>query len=244
MQHLKMNQCKGKPIVCPYNKSKMIRVCISLFAALTMFSMATVAIAQWPKPASPPPTLEEQRLMNNYPDRDRIPNYYKELQSYKRDGCKVYFYGEWQRDGKGDRVRIEYNEKNNVFEGKVTRSVSWGYNIGHLLFRVDLKKTNVGIQLPGTGPHTIKKSTKKMKTDSNNEMEGELFPADITAKYMDINWLRQQRECRISLFVGKEYSFNQTTKNPIVTDIELILNNNKLEYMVEKRSATFTRVAE
>ena len=185
-------------------------------------------------------------LMDNYFHRDRIPDYKKELQSYMRDGCKEYFYGEWQRDGRGDRVKIEYNKTNKAYEGRVTRSVSWAYNIGHLLFRVDFNNDiNVGIPLPpGTGWRPIKKSTESMKTDSKNALEGAQLPADFAAKYMDINWLRQQRECRIAWFKGIEYSFNQATKNAERTNIELILNNDKLEYIIEKKSWNFSRVAE
>ena len=77
----------------------MIKVSIFLLAALIMFSMATVVIAQsW---QNPPTTNEEDRLITNYPNRDRVPNYYKELQNYTRDGCKEALAGDWRRDKGG-----------------------------------------------------------------------------------------------------------------------------------------------
>jgi len=214
-------------MVCPQTRSMIIKVSVFLLTTLIILSITTVVIAQWPKPANPPPTLEEDRLINNYPNRDRIPNYYKELQSYKREGCKEALAGEWRRDGKGDIITITYDEGKKFFLGKVTRPVKLAYNPGHLLFRVSFADYNEGVQLPGNN-----------KPVSPNEPLRLVPPA----QYMDINWLRQQRQCRIAQFKGTEYSYNQTTKKKTETELWLMLSDDRLEYKVEKQSANFTKL--
>ena len=211
-------------MVCPQKGSKMIKASIFLLASLIMFSMATGAIAQpW---QNPPTTNEEDRLINNYPNRDRVPNYYKDLQNYMRDGCKEALPGDWQRDKKGDIITITYDEKDKVFVGKVTRPVSLGYNKNHLLFKVSFpdKDWNIGVPLPST-------------VVSPNEPLGSSPPA----KYMDINWLRQKRQCRVAQFKGIEFSFDQKTKMKTEMELWLYFFDDQFQYKVEKDVWTFTR---
>ena len=85
----------------------------------------------------------------------------------------------------------------------------------------------VGIQLPGD--HKVVSPNEKLIVRP-------------PAEFMDINWLRKQRECSIARFKGKEYSFVKNTKKATVTDLVLNLIGDRLEYQVEKQSASFTRL--
>jgi hypothetical protein len=216
MKCFKRNQCKGKPTVCPQKGSISIKVSILLLAAFIVLSIATVVIAQSRAVSqNPPATLEEERLITNYAFRDRVPNYYKELQNYTREGCKNALAGDWRRDTKGDIITITYDEKDKVFVGKVTRPVKLAYNSGHLLFKVsfpDPKDMNVGVQLPGKNEN------------------------------MDINWLRQQQQCSFAQFKGTEFSFDQITKKKTQMELWLFLYDDQFQYKVEKQAWNFTRL--
>jgi hypothetical protein len=205
-----------KPMVCPQKGSIPIKVSIFLLAVFIIFSMATVVIAQSQAVSqNPPATLEEERLITNYAFRDRVPNYYKELQNYTRDGCKKVLAGDWRWDTWGDIITITYNEQYKVFLGNVTRPVEMDLKPGHLLFEVyfpDPKDMNVGVQLPGKNEN------------------------------MDINWLRQQQQCRFAQFKGKEFSFDQITKKKTQMELWLFLNGDQLEYKVEHDAYYLKRI--
>ncbi len=61
-------------------------------------------------------------------------------------------------------------------------------------------------------------------------------------KNVDINWLRQQQQCRVAAFKGIEFSFDQKTKKKTEMELWLHLDGDRFQYKGEKQAWNFTRV--
>ena len=136
MKCFRRNPCKGKPTIFIRKGSVPIKV-YTFFLAALFFSMATVVITQAQAvPQSPATSMEEDRILNSYyAFRGSDPNWFKELEHYMMDGCKIALAGDWRWDIWGDIITITYNEKYKVFLGNVTRPVKMDVKKGHLLFK-------------------------------------------------------------------------------------------------------------
>ena len=144
------------------------------------------------------------------------------LERYMRDGCTHSLAGDWRFDPSGDIIRITYDEKRGVFEGRVIRPVKWGYDPGHLLFIVNF-------------PHN---SLEKLTQEAWEESLGTTYGSRIAAH---VAVLRAKKNCRNWWFEGIEHSFDQTTKNKTNMKLKLTLQNDRLYYTVGGRTANFTR---
>ena len=217
MKCLKRIPCKSIPEACSQKRQIPIKVPVCfLFSVLIVLSMATVVVAQSKTlPQGSPTTQEEDRILNILiwdfdPYRDQnIPQDFKELEHYMRDGCKKSLSGYWRWDTWGDIVEIMYDEKYKVFLGKVKQPVKMGLAPGHILFKAYFPKNRGALPLPNK---------------------------------VDINWLRQQQQCKYWRFEGTELSFDQITRKKTDMKLILVLNGDQLEYKLEKRAWYLNRI--
>jgi hypothetical protein len=216
MKEKTMNKTKSLSMTCLQKGSKMAKASIFLLAALLILSLATVAIAQSRAVSQNTPTsLEEDRILTGYSmHRGADANWLKEIEHYMRDGCKKALAGAWLRDTKGDIITITYLEEYKGFVGKVTTPVKLAYNPGHLLFKVYFAPVELGMQ-----------------------GQGIQLP-----KNLDINWLREQKQCKRWAFKGTEFSFDQKTKKKTEMGLWLYLDGDRFQYKGEKQAWNFTRV--
>jgi hypothetical protein len=207
-------------MINPKKASPMIAL---LLAALAMFSMATVAVAQSREAPKGPPTLQEERILNlamemqlNDYDSSSTEVFLLELEHYMRDGCKAALAGDWRWDSWEDIVTITYDEPHKVFLGDVTWPVEMQVSPGYRLLKVYF----------------------------TNKDRPAIYPPDAanTRVTYDIDWLRRQKECFHWRFVGTEYSFSVETGNKTEMRLELVLDGDVLQYKLEKEAWYLRRV--
>jgi hypothetical protein len=205
------------------NNPQKTSLMIALFlSALAMSSMARVVVTQSREAPKGPPTLQEERILNlamemqlNDYDSSSREAFLKELEHYMRDGCKAALAGDWRWDSWGDIVTIKYDEPNKVFLGEVTGPVEMQVSPGYRLLKVyftNRDKPQVGVP-----------------------------DANIRVTY-DIDWLRRQKDCFHSRFVGTEYSFIVETGKKTEVRLELVLDGDVLQYKLEKEAWYLRRV--
>ena len=216
MNCFEKNQCNGTPGVCPQKRLTPIKAPVFLLAALIMLSMATVAIAQsqqWVQQS--PPTLEEERIVNNcvLSKMKFDPVVSAELQKDLEH---------YMRDGCKRALAGDWRWDN------------WGdivtitYDEQNKVFLGDVKRPVQMALKPG---HRLFKV---------------YFPKIQHSGYSfncgDIYGLRALKSCFNWHFTGTEFSFEQRTKKPTVTDLLLIMQGDRIEYKVEKDAYYLTRI--
>lgn len=215
-----MTQLKAKP--------KMVASLLLLPSFLIILSMYCTAWAQFGQKSASIPSLQEEKILSLNRDyvNKRDSRIYAELNRhmvrYLRDGCKEKIQGDWAFVPQGDVINIMYDEKYQVFLGRVKSIVELDRDVvkpGYLLFKVYFPK----------------------------EVTHIAFPAD---RLLTLSELRSARVCFWS-FEGTEYSYKVQagtkvkTQGPIkLTPADQIGNTfgNQLVYQVEKSSYGLSRV--
>ena len=227
MKCLKRIQCKRTPEARPRKRPiPIITVPVFFLAALVMLCMTTIVSAQ--SLLQVRPTAQEEQLaaclsqfagMNNVSKNSCE----KGLAQYMRDGCIAALAGDWRWDSLGDIVRITYDEKHGTFGGNVIRPVKLNYNSGHLLFIVSFPKD----------------SMKKMAGDAwQDRLDNRYqFPVDGYVAF-----LRGKKNCKRWWFEGTEYSFDQNTKQRTEMKLNLVLQDEKLEYKIGGKAWSLYRM--
>ena len=235
MKCLNKYQHKGMQVVYSHNISMLIMVSVFLLASLIMLSMAPVAIAQSQVQPQSPLTLQEERIINmhkrmvlyNRPPKELVDAFSQEIAHYMRDGCKEALAGDWRWDPWNDVITITYNEQYKVFLGKVTRPVRMDYEPEYLLFKV---------YFPTDQLRSYILNNMNMTPARSNDWLTQFWGRYLINDNIDVEWLRQKKQCRGWVFIGKEYSFNQITKKKTEMELWLILNGDRIEYKLEKKS--------
>ena len=176
------------------------------------------------------PTLEENLILflhQAYVDR-RDQQTYAELNRaaihYLRDGCKEKIQGDWAFVPQGDVITITYDEKYQVFLGRVQSIVEFDRDVvkpGYLLFKAYFPKEAVMVRFSADRPLTLHE-------------------------------LRNRRDCFWS-FEGTEYSFKTQGGSKVKTQGPMTLTprvqigptlgrGNLLIYQAEKSSFELRRM--
>lgn len=216
MNFLKENPCEGKLGVYPQRRPLPIMVPVFLLAALIIFVMVPVAVAQSPSvPKTPLTTLQEDRILSKHVDEQDITS---DVEHYVRDGCKEALTGDWRWEGWGDIVTITYDERYKVFLGKVKQPVKMGVDPNYLLFKAYFPNFD------STSLYIRNSVTRDMSYDGL------------------LAWLRDQKQCRGRGFHATEYSFDKVTKRKIETRFVLFLAEDQLQYKLDKKAWSLRRI--
>lgn len=209
-------------------KPKKIGYLFLLPHLLTVLFLSSAAWAQTGHKSASIPSLEEERIisLNRFYVNKRDAKIYTELNRnvvhYLRDGCKEKIQGDWVFVPQGDVINIMYDEKYQVFLGRVKSIVELDRDVvkpGYLLFKAYFPKEVTLISFPPDRPMTL----------------GEL---------------RGARVCLWS-FEGTEYSYKVQagtkikTQGPIkLTPVDQIGHTfgNQLMYQADKSSYELRRV--
>ena len=215
-----MRRCETKPGKARFGLS-------ILSALLAVLFLCPAVSAQSRQTSSYVPSLEEERILFlheaciNRRDKQILAELNLRMNHYLRDGCKEKIQGDWAFVPQGDVINIVYDEKYQVFLGRVKSIVEFDKDLvkpGYLLFKVYFPK-DVYIGLPVDRPLTL-------------------------------HDLRGRRNCFWS-FEGTEYSFKVQggakvkTQGPMkLTPSDQIGNTfgQQLIYQVEKSSFELRRV--
>jgi len=216
-----MRRCETKP--------GKARFCLSFLSALLAVVFLCPAVsAQSRQTSAFVPSLEEERILSLHQayisKRDnRIgTELNRRMNHYLRDGCKEKIQGDWAFVPQGDVINIVYDEKYQVFLGRVQSIVKFDpewVKPGYLLFKVYFPREAVRVDFPVDRPLTLHE-------------------------------LRSGRNCFWS-FEGTEYSFKVQggakvkTQGPVkLTPRDQIGNTfgPQLIYQVEKSSFEMRRV--
>lgn len=204
----------------------------SFFFLLSLIVLLLVCPASWGQSGQTSPfipSLEEERLLSlirAFLDRRENQTYTelnRRIVHYVRDGCKEKLQGDWAFYPQGDVVTITYDEKYQVFLGKVKSIVKFDSDVvkpGYLLFKV----------------YFPRETATRLYWDREPTL-GEL---------------RLRRICRGS-FEGTEYSYKVQGGTKVKTQEPMRLtprdqigstlgNEHLLEYQVEKSSFELRRV--
>lgn len=172
MKWIKGNQCKNKRVICRQSGSIALKVLIFLAALITL-SLDNPLVAQ-SQYQQDPPTLEEQKLLQlhwGWQSAQNSPDYYIKMEEfnkyivhYMRDGCKKSLSGQWIFQNQGSIVTITYDDKNQVFQGHLTRVVNMGcIPQGNRLFKAYFTN-QIMIGLPQTIDITWLRQMKECKS--------------------------------------------------------------------------------
>lgn len=151
-----MKQLEAKP--------KMVASLLLLPSFVIILFMCCTAWAQFGQKSVSIPSLEEEKILslNKAYVNKRDSRIYAELNRYMahylRDGCKEKIQGDWAFISQGDVINITYDEKYQVFLGRVKSIVELDRDVvkpGYLLFKVYFPKEVTLIAFPADRPLTL-----------------------------------------------------------------------------------------
>lgn len=188
-------------------QNKSIPIKVSIFfAAIIMLSMATVVIAQSQAVPQSPPTTMEE---------DSILNSY-----YKFRGSDPNWFKElehYMRDGCKKAL------------AGIWRWHTWGDIVTITYdeqYKVFLGKVTRPVEMDLPPGHLLFKVY-----FPQNALQLILLPDN-----MDINWLRQQKQCKRWGFLGTEFSFDERTRKKTEMKLMIILDGDQLQYKLAKEA--------
>lgn len=211
-----MRRCETKPGKASF--------CLSFLTTLLIVAfLCPSAWSQYRQPSADVPTLEEQQILTLQQMVSRgsqDPRNWDELRRrvnhYVRDACKRDYQGDWAFAREGDVITIVYDERNQVYLGRVRHVVQFDPDIvkpGYLLFKVYFPSWVLGNA--GSRPWTLD---------------------DLRATY---------GSCHTALH-GTEYSFKlqdgRKVKTQGTVEIRLTGDRSQIQYRQDKYSAILNRL--
>lgn len=211
MKCLTRSQCKRTPQARPRKRPiPIIKVPVFFLAALILLCMTTIVSAQSNTlPQGTPTTQEEDRILNILIwEYDPYRNQY-----IPQDFTELEHY---MRDGCKKSLSGYW------------RWDTWGDLVEIIYdekYKVFLGKVKQPVKM-GLAPGHLLFKVYFPKTREALPLPGKV----------DINWLRQQQQCRYWRFEGTELSFDQITRKKTEMKLILVLNGDQLEYKLEKKA--------